>query len=101
HHHHHHSHSHWQKYEGAPNTRTGKHPHTLPNGVRLRLALGTIINDFFARQAPHPPYRHTNPSVPSEQTAVSDTPPPRDVQPTPTPSPDNLPEALLPLIRVS
>ncbi|KAF8871848.1 hypothetical protein CPB84DRAFT_1854761 [Gymnopilus junonius] len=29
-------------------------PHRLPNGVRLRLALGTIINDLFARQAPHP-----------------------------------------------
>ncbi|KAF5381947.1 hypothetical protein D9615_004261 [Tricholomella constricta] len=34
------------------------HPHALPNGVRLRLALGTIINDLFARQAPRPPYRH-------------------------------------------
>lgn len=33
-------------------------PHTLPNGVRLRLALGTVINDLFARQAPHAPYRH-------------------------------------------
>ena len=37
------------------------HPHTLPNGVRLRLAVGTIINDLFARQAPPPPYRHTHP----------------------------------------
>ncbi|KAG1896929.1 uncharacterized protein F5891DRAFT_1130134 [Suillus fuscotomentosus] len=34
------------------------HPHTLPNGVRLRLALGTVINDLFARQAPPPAYRH-------------------------------------------
>ncbi|KAF8135169.1 hypothetical protein EV363DRAFT_1429810 [Boletus edulis] len=34
------------------------HPHTLPNGVRLRLALGTVINDLFARQAPIAPYRH-------------------------------------------
>ena len=33
-------------------------PHSLPNGVRLRLALGTVINDLFARQAPPPPYRH-------------------------------------------
>ncbi|KAF5389070.1 hypothetical protein D9757_004997 [Collybiopsis confluens] len=32
--------------------------HTLPNGVRLRLALGTLINDFFTRQAPPPPFRH-------------------------------------------
>ncbi|KAJ3762764.1 hypothetical protein EV360DRAFT_34980, partial [Lentinula raphanica] len=32
--------------------------HLLPNGVRLRLALGTLVNDFFARQAPPPPFRH-------------------------------------------
>ena len=36
------------------------HPHLLPNGVRVRLTLGTIINDLFARQAPHPPYRHSH-----------------------------------------
>src|SRR5438270_1740064 len=35
--------------------------HRLPNGVRLRLALGTIVNDLFARQSFHPPYRHTHP----------------------------------------
>ncbi|THH31505.1 hypothetical protein EUX98_g2682 [Antrodiella citrinella] len=29
--------------------------HTLPNGVRLRLALATVINDLFARRAPVPP----------------------------------------------
>ncbi|KAF7796452.1 hypothetical protein EIP86_007629 [Pleurotus ostreatoroseus] len=34
------------------------HEHTLPNGVRLRLALGTVINDVFARRAPSPPTRH-------------------------------------------
>ena len=39
------------------NQREPPHPHTLPNGVRLRLALGTVINDLFARQAPTPPYR--------------------------------------------
>lgn len=27
------------------------HPHSIPNGIRLRLYLGTIINDFFARYA--------------------------------------------------
>ena len=47
------------------------HPHRLPNGVRLRLALGTIINDLFARQAPPPPYRHTH--APSAKIAA--TPP--------------------------
>jgi hypothetical protein len=32
------------------NTRgTNSHPHVLPNGVRLRIALATLINDFFAR----------------------------------------------------
>ncbi|KAF9001531.1 hypothetical protein BDQ17DRAFT_1426490 [Cyathus striatus] len=34
-------------------------PVILPGAVRLRLALGTIVNDLFARQAPTPPYRHT------------------------------------------
>lgn len=38
--------------------RSKDHPHTLPNGVRLRLALGTVINDLFSRQAPISPYRH-------------------------------------------
>lgn len=50
-----------------------RHQHTLPNGVRLRLALGTVINDLFARRAPTPPHRqYTNytsgspvPSLPS------------------------------------
>lgn len=42
----------------SPQRATPHHPHTLPNGVRLRLALGTVINDLFARQAPTSPYRH-------------------------------------------
>ncbi|THU86515.1 hypothetical protein K435DRAFT_970239 [Dendrothele bispora CBS 962.96] len=37
--------------------RPTAHQHTLPNGVRLRLALGTVINDLFSRQAPPPPFR--------------------------------------------
>ena len=32
--------------------RTNSHPHTLPNGVRLRAAVATLINDFFARESP-------------------------------------------------
>lgn len=48
-------------------------PHSLPNGVRLRLALGTMVNDLFARQAPPPPYRHQHkhakPSTPSTQAS--------------------------------
>lgn len=39
-------------------SRSKDDPHTLPNGVRLRLTLGTIINDMFARSAPPPPFRH-------------------------------------------
>lgn len=39
-------------------SRRKDHPHTLPNGVRLRLALGAVVNDLFARQAPISPYRH-------------------------------------------
>ena len=34
-----------------------QHQHTLPNGVRLRLTLATVINDFFSRRAPDPPNR--------------------------------------------
>ncbi|PPQ98178.1 hypothetical protein CVT26_003224 [Gymnopilus dilepis] len=69
-------------------------PHRLPNGVRLRLALGTIINDLFARQAPHPTYRHTHApnvkiSTPSEHSS--------SVPPTPS----DLPAALAKLAPIS
>jgi len=40
--------------------RSGSHPHTLPDGVRLRLTLATMINDLFARQTPPPPFRQQN-----------------------------------------
>lgn len=33
---------------------TNSHPHTLPNGVRLRAALATLVNDFFARETSQP-----------------------------------------------
>lgn len=46
------------KRHGSQPPPKASHPHTLPNGVRLRLALGTVINDLFARQAPIAPYRH-------------------------------------------
>ncbi|RDX57180.1 hypothetical protein OH76DRAFT_1334876 [Lentinus brumalis] len=50
------------------NTRQ-QHEHTLPNGVRLRLALATVINDFFSRRAPDPPNKasvvHNDPAVPT------------------------------------
>ncbi|KIY72447.1 hypothetical protein CYLTODRAFT_367426 [Cylindrobasidium torrendii FP15055 ss-10] len=41
---------------------TGSHPHILPDGVRLRLALGTVINDLFARHAPPLSFRHQTPA---------------------------------------
>ncbi|KAJ7707327.1 hypothetical protein B0H17DRAFT_1191847 [Mycena rosella] len=65
-------------------------PHVLPNGVRLRLALGTMINDLFARQAPVPPYRHRSQSVTS--------PPPRPSEEVPPPA---LPPALVAIATVS
>lgn len=34
----------------SPKNGTNSHPHILPNGVRLRMALATLMNDFFARQ---------------------------------------------------
>ena len=72
---------------------TTTHPHTLPNGVRLRLAVGTIINDLFARQAPPPPYRHTH--APNSKII---TPP--DQSHT-VPSLSDLPDALTALAPIS
>ncbi|CAK5268188.1 unnamed protein product [Mycena citricolor] len=52
-----------------PSTQTPG-PHVLPNGVRLRLLLGTMINDLFARQAPVQSHRHRRMSIssPAAQT---------------------------------
>ncbi|KXN86084.1 hypothetical protein AN958_10560 [Leucoagaricus sp. SymC.cos] len=70
--------------------RTGLHPHTLPNGVRLRIALDTIINDLFARQAPPQPYRHTHPPKHHEEAHHD----PHHTIP-------NFPETLIPLLPLS
>ena len=43
---------------------TNSHPHTLPNGVRLRAALATLINDFFARESPPPSTQALNSYLP-------------------------------------
>lgn len=69
-------------------------PHTLPNGVRLRLALGTIINDLFARQLPRPPYRFTHPPPSKSTTAAND-------KPHSPPQSSTLPSLLEPLSSVS
>ncbi|KAF9447400.1 hypothetical protein P691DRAFT_760802 [Macrolepiota fuliginosa MF-IS2] len=71
--------------------RTGSHPHTLPNGVRFRLALGTVINDLFARQLPPQPFRHTHPPKHHEESHSNH----------PHHSAPDLPEALLPLVPLS
>ncbi|KAF7305936.1 hypothetical protein HMN09_00747800 [Mycena chlorophos] len=68
-------------------------PHAIPNGVRLRLSLGTMINDLFARQAPIPPHRHRR------QTSVSSP-----VVPVASPAPvadPGLPMALKAIATVS
>ena len=75
-----------------PNNGSSTHPHTLPNGVRLRLAVGTIINDLFAHQDPPPPYRHTHPPnskviTPPDQSHI--------------PSLSDLPDVLTPLAPIS
>ncbi|KAH8074809.1 hypothetical protein BXZ70DRAFT_963799 [Cristinia sonorae] len=41
--------------ELQPANSRRSHEHTLPNGVRLRLAVATVINDLFARRAPAVP----------------------------------------------
>jgi hypothetical protein len=48
----------------SPNQTDPLHQHILPNGVRVRITLGTIINDLFARQALPEPYRHHHQPVP-------------------------------------
>ncbi|KAK0500194.1 hypothetical protein EDD18DRAFT_1102363 [Armillaria luteobubalina] len=85
----------------ASNQRTGSHPHTLPNGVRLRLALGVMINDLFARHAPPPPFRHQRSQQP-HSPAVSHTPSDiSSVDPTYLPAPAHLPPALAAVASVS
>ncbi|EIW57646.1 uncharacterized protein TRAVEDRAFT_150218 [Trametes versicolor FP-101664 SS1] len=44
--------------------------HTLPNGVRLRLALATVINDLFSRRAPDLPRGPNSPVDPSIPTSA-------------------------------
>lgn len=43
---------------------TNSHPHTLPNGVRLRAALATLINDFFTRESSPPSTQPLNTYLP-------------------------------------
>jgi hypothetical protein len=87
------------------------HPHTIPNGVRLRLALSTIVNDLFSRQAPPPPYRRPHRSSTSGSSNQTSVPTPDDspvllnnapvVKDTTPQSPSLLPPVLMPLLDIS
>ncbi|KAI6122212.1 hypothetical protein EDD16DRAFT_1705319 [Pisolithus croceorrhizus] len=79
----------------SPKRGSKSHPHTLPNGVRLRLSLGTVINDLFSRQPPISPYRHHHHPPPiivstnsdqgsSESISPSTSPVPRNASPNPS-----------------
>lgn len=81
----------------SPKRGSKSHPHTLPNGVRLRLSLGTVVNDLFSRQPPTSPYRHHHHPPPiivstdsdqgsSEPLSPSTSPAPRNVSPNPSTS---------------
>ena len=76
--------------------RRDRHPHTLPNGVRLRLALGTVINDLFSRADLLPPdQKRRQPdakSYSSESLAMPAS------EPISNPA---LPTALTPLMTIS
>ncbi|KAF8145414.1 hypothetical protein K438DRAFT_1991820 [Mycena galopus ATCC 62051] len=76
---------------GGPNTG----PHVLPNGVRLRLGLGTMINDLFARQAPVPTHRD-RPQASSSMSPVAAPATPNTGAPVPP-----LPPALGTLSSIS
>ncbi|EMD33876.1 hypothetical protein CERSUDRAFT_117402 [Gelatoporia subvermispora B] len=51
------------------------HQHTLPNGVRLRLALATVINDLFSRRAPSRPPNSRPVAASSSSSPTSSLPP--------------------------
>ena len=75
-----------------PTLAAGKH--VLPNGVRVRLALTTVINDLFSRQ----------PRVQAAAAASSSSSRSNSAAPSSTPSSTHqswLPQSLVPLLSVS
>ncbi|TDL13235.1 hypothetical protein BD410DRAFT_847169, partial [Rickenella mellea] len=106
--------------EDAPRTPPAIHgsgEHHFPNGVRLRLALGTLINDLFARDIPTP-LSATSSNTPASKlrssatpsmsplTSRSALPPPalsldRDAEMESDVDPKNLPPSLILLSSVS
>ncbi|KAH9053652.1 hypothetical protein EDB87DRAFT_1650544 [Lactarius vividus] len=81
--------------------------HVLPNGVRLRLALTTVINDFFSRQLPvHRQMRVQAASTAAHSSTSRSDPGPsasrRAARSSPTSSHVSwLPQSLVPLLSVS
>lgn len=73
----------------SPKRGSKNHPHTLPNGVRLRLSLGTVINDLFSRQPPISPYRHHHHPPPIIVSTNSDQHSSESVSPSTSPVPHN------------
>ncbi|KAI0034740.1 hypothetical protein K488DRAFT_83692 [Vararia minispora EC-137] len=79
--------------------------HILPNGVRLRLALATVINDLFARQAPIP--RRAVAAMGSSMSSTGSVSTPRSTDGVETPyavafpPSSTLPPALIPLATIS
>jgi hypothetical protein len=80
------------------------HKHVLPNGVRVRLTLATVINDLFARQAPIP-RRTTPPASTVAGSSMSSVSTPRsesaDSPYAVAAPPFAIPPALLPLATIS
>jgi hypothetical protein len=86
--------------------------HVLPNGVRLRLALTTIINDMFAREAPSHRLSHAQAATSSssgsrrdsgastERLMMQTSSPSSSSSPSPSPL-SWLPQSLVPLLFVS
>ncbi|VDC07662.1 unnamed protein product [Peniophora sp. CBMAI 1063] len=82
--------------------RPPPHKHLLPNGVRLRIALATVVNDLFARQAPTPREIASNAQTPgSIATPRSGDSPDSPRVASTSASANVLPPALLPLLTVS
>ncbi|KAI0310634.1 hypothetical protein OF83DRAFT_843875 [Amylostereum chailletii] len=95
-----------------PPTPPKSHKHILPNGVRLRLALATVVNDLFARQAPvlrRNTNAGTSASNMSSSGSTQEISTPKSVesvnepytQAVAAPPPTTIPPPLLPLSTIS
>ena len=100
--------------QSPPVTPSPVRKHVLPNGVRLRLALTTVINDLFARQVPVHRHSHFQGAVPAPSPPVSGSDSSASSSPKMTPPTSVsssassraslsrlLPQSLVPLLGVS